>query len=371
MAKREETVEGTAGIASRLWTIDKADLIAFGGKVRLDRFLAQALPELSRSRIQELIASGGVTVNGKPAKASLSLNGGEQLGVAMDLLPSREMSLEPRPLDTPLDILFEDDSVVVVNKPAGVTVHPGAGTQGETTLVHALLHHCGSLPQPGPSDDNRGDAASDDENDEVPEAGTGPNQQNLAALRPGIVHRLDRDTSGVMVVAKTAEAHRDLAAQFHDKTNFRQYLVLCSGPMPVESVVRESWLARDPAHRTRFRSWDEEGPGRKYAKTVFRREQAFGGGVTLVSARLYTGRTHQIRVHARDLGMPVTGDASYGDDSRLPREVQEAATRQMLHAWKLGFRHPVTGIQIEFEAPLPVDFKGILVRLSGSIKSSD
>ena len=369
MAKREETVTGKAGNTSRQWSIDKADLIAFGGKVRLDRFLAQALPELSRSRIQELISSGGVTVDAKVVKASQALTGGEQLSVAMGLLPSRELSLEPRPLEAPLDILFEDDSLIVVNKPAGVTVHPGAGTQGETTLVHALLHHCGSLPEPAShreSAESGSDLTGDDEADD---GGAGTSQAALAALRPGIVHRLDRDTSGAMVVAKTASAHRDLAAQFHDKTNFRQYLVLCSGPMPVESVVRESWLARDPSHRTRFRSWDEEAPGRKYAKTVFRREEAFAAGVTLVSARLYTGRTHQIRVHARDLGMPVTGDASYGDDSRLPHEVRELATRQMLHAWKLGFRHPVTGERFEFEAPLPADFTKILACLSGSPKS--
>lgn len=368
MAKREETVTEKPGSRSRLLTIDKADLIAFGGKVRLDRFLAQALPELSRSRIQELISSGGVSVNGKQAKASLSLTGGEQVTVALEQLPSRESGVEPRPLDVPLEILFEDDSVIVVNKPAGVTVHPGAGTQGETTLVHALLYHCGTLPEatdPG-SDEDPEDAVN--EGGASP-AGAGNAQQALAALRPGIVHRLDRDTSGVMVVAKSAEAHRDLAAQFHDKTNFRQYLVLCSGPMPVDVVVRESWLGRDPAHRTRFRSWDEDAPGRKYAKTVFRREESFAGGMTLLSARLYTGRTHQIRVHARDLGMPVTGDASYGDDSRVTREVSELATRQMLHAWKLGFRHPVTGAQLEFEAPLPPDFTKILVHLSGLPKS--
>lgn len=347
MAKREETV------------VDKADLIPFGGKIRLDRFLATVFPDWSRSRIQDLISAGGVAVNGKAAKASLSLSGGEIVSVDHDGLPSRAPVLEPRPLDVPLDILFEDDSLIVVNKPAGVTVHPGAGTREETTLVHALLHHCGSLPVTSNDDDLEFEGTTDQ-----------PSSPDMAvAMRPGIVHRLDRDTSGAMVVAKTATAHRALALQFHDKTNFRQYLALVTGVMPVEHVVRESWLGRDPAHRTRFRSYDEDGPGRKYAKTVFRRESAFGCGVTLVSARLYTGRTHQIRVHSRDLFMPVTGDASYGDDSRLPREISELATRQMLHAWKLGFRHPVTAAELQFEAPLPADFTNLLTRLSGAAKS--
>ena len=347
MAKREETI-----------SIDKADLVAFGGKVRLDRFLSQKFPELSRSRIHELIDSGGVIIKDKLAKPSQSLRGGETIVVHLEQLASREMTLEPKPLENPLEILFEDDHIIVVNKPAGVTVHPGAGTQGEITLVHALLHHCGVLPEPIQirEDDSENEVFLD-------------SSASSASLRPGIVHRLDRDTSGAIVIAKSAVAHRDLSAQFHDKTNFRQYLVLCSGPMPVDAVMRESWLGRDPGHRTRFRSFEEEGAGRKYAKTIFRREVAFESGATLVSARLYTGRTHQIRVHARDLGMPVAGDASYGDDSRLLPEIRILATRQMLHAWKLGFRHPVSGHEMAFEAPLPPDFANLLTCLSQNTKT--
>jgi len=358
LAKRKETVVDSQQIiaAPRTFMIEKADLLAFGGNVRLDRFLVQSFPELSRSRIQELISSSGVTVNGKTAKASQNLSDGASVVVDMSQLRLREVTLEPTPLDQPLEIIFEDEHIIVVNKPAGVTVHPGAGTQGETTLVHALLHHCGKLSLVNSDDLDPADVL--DDNPEV--AADSPGMRDEAALRPGIVHRLDRDTSGCMVVAKTASAHRSLAMQFHDKTNFRQYLVLCSGVMPVESVVRESWLGRDPAHRTRFRSFEEEGSGRKYSKTVFRREATFDFGITMVSARLYTGRTHQIRVHARDLGIPVTGDASYGDDSKLPLQVRALAERQMLHAWKLGFIHPATGERVDFEASLPADFTKLL-----------
>ncbi len=357
MANRKETVDKSQQtVAGRTFIIEKADLVPFGGKVRLDRFLVQSLPELSRSRIQELIATSGVTVNGKVAKASQGLSGDETVVVELGQLRSRELTLEPKALEQPLEIIFEDEHIIVVNKPAGVTVHPGAGTQGEITLVHALLHHCGVLAQVESDDlDSTDNLENHPELDDV-SAG----MQDEVSLRPGIVHRLDRDTSGVMVVAKSAAAHRDLAAQFHDKTNFRQYLVLCNGIMPVESVVRESWLGRDPKHRTRFRSFEEEGPGRKYAKTVFRREATFDFGITMVSARLYTGRTHQIRVHARDLGIPVTGDASYGDDSKIPLELRLLAERQMLHAWKLGFRHPATGERVDFEAALPADFSKLL-----------
>ncbi len=360
MAKREETL-GSA----KLIEISEADLVAFGGKVRLDRFLVISFPELSRSRIQDLVASGGVRVNGAQVKSSLSLSGGETIAIDLGQLPVRELNLEPKPLSRELEILFEDAHIIVLNKPAGVTVHPGAGTQGETTLVHAVLHHCGTLPvseilSPVLSDSDEGL----DENAEEPRSPVAT--ASNAKLRPGIVHRLDRDTSGAMVIAKTDVALRNLSRQFHDKTNSRQYLALCHGTMPVEAVVRESWLARDPSHRTRFRSFDEEGNGRRYAKTIFRREIEFSGEFTLVSARLYTGRTHQIRVHAEDLGIPVFGDASYGNPGRLSGGLRELATRQLLHAWRLGIAHPETNQWLEFEAPLPQDFLSVMEHLRQS-----
>lgn len=371
MANREETVtEVAAGNSAdqsvREFHISEADLTRYGGRVRLDRFLADQFSEIGRSRIQEAIDAGHCTVAGKVAKSSHILVPGASVVLAVGKVAiQRALTVEPKPLAQPLEILYEDQHLIVVNKPAGVTVHPGAGTQDEVTLVHALLAHCGSLPELVREDvvsEDAGDGweAADhsvhDSSYDSSEAG----MEHLASLRPGIVHRLDRDTTGAMVVAKTLEAHRHLAAQFHDKSNFRQYLVLCTGHMPVEVLARESWLGRDPGHRTRFRSYVEDGAGRKYAKTLFRREATFSQGCSLISARLYTGRTHQIRVHARDVGLPVMGDASYGDDSRLSRELKAAATRQMLHAWKLGFVHPSTGQRLDFEAPLPQDFSAVL-----------
>jgi 23S rRNA pseudouridine1911/1915/1917 synthase len=354
VAKRKETLDPW-----KVLEISKAELDAFGGKLRLDRFLANSFPHLSRSKIQDLVASGGVLVDDKKVKASQSLAGGEIVKIDFAQLPVRELNLEPRPLAEPLDILFEDDQIIVINKPAGVTVHPGAGTQGETTLVHAVLHHCGNLPVPRAADAVQGILDDDGESEgEGVVAGSG--NEDEGRLRPGIVHRLDRDTTGAMVIAKTPSAHAHLSAQFHDKTNARQYLALCQGTMPVEAVVRESWLGRDPAHRTRFRSFDEEAPGRRYAKTIFRREQEFSGGFTLVSARLYTGRTHQIRVHAQDLGMAVCGDTSYGQPGRLQENLRQWVTRQFLHAWRLGLKHPVSGDWLEFEAPLPGDFAAFM-----------
>lgn len=365
MAKREETLNETSGCVpeSEIIEICEADLARFGGKVRLDRFLAAKFPELGRSRIQAAIDAGCCKIGGKAAKSSSVLTPGVKVAFEVALVPAPpELTLEPKALEAPLEIIFEDDHIIVVNKPAGVTVHPGAGTQGEVTLVHAILAHCGSLPETGAGTEQ---LMLDSDGEPADEAEPGVEGSGfLSKLRPGIVHRLDRDTSGVLVVAKTVEAHRHLAAQFHDKTNFRQYLVLCVGAMPTDAVMRESWLGRDSAHRTRFRSYGEDGGGRKYAKTVFRRESVFSSGCTLMSARLYTGRTHQIRVHARDIGLPVVGDASYGDDSRLPADLKALATRQMLHAWKLGFTHPLTSRRMDFEAPLPADFSAILAHLS-------
>jgi 23S rRNA pseudouridine1911/1915/1917 synthase len=261
-----------------------------------------------------------------------------------------------------LDILFEDDSLLVINKPAGIAVHPGAGEKG-ATLVHGLLFHCKKL----------GRGSSDDEDDgEVNE-------------RPGIVHRLDKDTTGVMVVAKSDVAHAHLSKQFHDKTNFRQYVALMNGAFPEGDWVRDSYLHRDPRERTRFASMDvnvyehkkqREGmddlPGYRFARTVFKREALYGNVLSLVSLKLFTGRTHQIRLHASDLGCPILGDQTYGKSPVcLGRSIFNpdlegmiaSIERQMLHAWVLGFTHPVSGKWLQFEAPLPSDFAKLLQRL--------
>lgn len=325
---------------------------------RLDAWLATVIAGMSRSKVQEMIEAGNVRVNRiKATTGKAPVKSGD---VVAYLQPERAKT-GIQPVEMNLDVLFEDEYVLVVNKPAGLAVHPGAGETGPT-LVHGLLAHAKSLGQSGRAEDEDGGELSD---------------------RPGIVHRLDKDTTGVLVVAKTDQAHAHLSKQFHDKTNFRQYVALLNGAMPEGEWIRESWLHRDPRDRTRFASLDmseyskkrdSEGhdlPGHRYARTLFKREAAFGP-LTLASVRLYTGRTHQIRVHARDMNAPVWGDQTYGrgpiwgDRCPFSEELDLALRgikRQLLHAWILGFEHPVTGKWLQFEAPLPEDFSQIVVAL--------
>lgn len=328
------------------------------GRVRLDAWLARELITVSRSKVQEMILNGLVKVNRvKVTTGKDSLKEGDVVSYA---LMAREKSpLEPIPMV--LEILYEDEHLLVVNKPAGISVHPGAGETGPT-LVNGLLAHAKKL---GSSQ------YSEHEEDEK------------VADRPGIVHRLDKDTTGLLVVAKTDHAHAHLSKQFHDKVNFRQYVALLNGVMPEGEWVRESWLHRDPRERTRFTSLDmheyvkrrdKEGhdlAGFRYARTLFKREAIYGP-LTLASIRLYTGRTHQIRIHAKDMGAPIIGDQTYGrtfnplSTSNLGIElidVIKATNRQLLHAWILGFEHPETGKWLQFEGKLPEDFSNILDRL--------
>ena len=328
------------------------------GRVRLDTWLASVLDGVSRSKVQEMIEAGQVRHNRvKSINGKASVKEGDV--IAYIPLERAKSTLEPVAMN--LEILYEDDDVLVVNKPAGLAVHPGAGETG-ATLVHGLLAHAKTLGQSSRNEE--------DDADEI-------------SARPGIVHRLDKDTTGALVVAKTDLAHAHLSKQFHDKTNFRQYVALFNGPIPDGEWVRESWLHRDPRDRTRFtsidmaeysRQRDKEGrdlPGYRYARTLFKREAAFGP-LTLASVRLYTGRTHQIRVHARDMEAPVWGDQSYGrgpvwgSKCPFPPELETALIaikRQLLHAWVLGFEHPVTKKWLQFEAPLPEDFSQIIIAL--------
>lgn len=328
------------------------------GRVRLDSWLASAIDGMSRSKVQEMIEDGHVRVNRVKVMSGKSpVKAGDVISYAIP--PRAKSGLEPVAMD--LEILYEDDDLIVVNKPAGIAVHPGAGETG-ATLVHGLLAHAKNLGQSSRGEEDDSDELSD---------------------RPGIVHRLDKDTTGALVVAKTDLAHAHLSKQFHDKTNFRQYVALFNGQIPDGEWVRESWLHRDPRDRTRFtsldmteysRQRDKEGrdlPGHRYARTLFKREAAFGP-LTLASVRLYTGRTHQIRVHARDMDAPVWGDQSYGripawgNVCPFPEEIESAllaVKRQLLHAWILGFEHPVTKKWLQFEAPLPEDFSQIIVAL--------
>jgi 23S rRNA pseudouridine1911/1915/1917 synthase len=329
------------------------------GRVRLDVYLSRELSGISRSKVQLMIDQGLVKVNGQTVTTKYQVKEGDQISYG-ELVPETS-SLEPVPMR--LEILFEDDQVLVLSKPAGLAVHPGAGESG-ATLVHGLLHHSKML----------GRGVSEDDGED-----------QLELLRPGIVHRLDKDTTGVIVVAKTDGAHAHLSKQFHDKTNFRQYVALLNGAFPDGDWVRDSYLYRDPRDRTRFASMDvgqyehkkeREGDvdlkGYRFARTVFKRESQYRGVLSLVSLKLYTGRTHQIRIHARDLGCSVVGDQAYGRPlSFLGRGIFDPKVedrlksihRQMLHAWILGFHHPTSNQWMQFEAPLPPDFAELVAIL--------
>jgi 23S rRNA pseudouridine1911/1915/1917 synthase len=340
-----------------LWTL--AVPAAHSGE-RLDVFLTATLQHrgevISRAKVQRLIDAGSVLHNGKVCKGRALLQEGDVLEVMKR--PPVALTLTPVCLD--LDILFEDRHIIVVNKPAGLTVHPGAGTR-EPTLVEGLLYHCGKLSN----------IAGD----------------SLVESRPGIVHRLDKDTSGVIVCAKTDQAHAQLARQFQDKTNRREYLALLDGVLPKAEVEHESYLHRDPAVRVRFKSASKAQvellksssgvvpPGYRLARSHFQSEKIFAGRLSLVRVTLRTGRTHQIRVHAQDLGVAVWGDPVYGAQNhpgrgrarQLPslfteavRAELEGVNRQLLHAAVLGFKHPLDDREMIFSAPYPADFRRVL-----------
>jgi 23S rRNA pseudouridine1911/1915/1917 synthase len=282
------------------------------GRMRLDLFLARSLPEFSRSRIQQLIRAGFVRVGGATTRPNQSVRSGDEIEVTEP--PLEKIETEPEAI--PLTILYEDDDLIVINKASGMTVHPGAGHR-EHTLVNALLHHCSTL------------------------SGIGGKE------RPGIVHRLDKETSGCLVAAKNDVAHRELSKQFAARTAEKIYLALAAGKLRQQTGVIENTIGRHPVHRKRM---SVSSPRGRIAKTEYRVVHS-SEEASLVECRLHTGRTHQIRVHLHHLGNPVLGDKIYA-----PRFAKDFP-RQMLHAWKLGFRHPRTGEWKHFEAPLPDDFK--------------
>jgi len=288
---------------------------------RLDVVLRKHFPTVSRGAIQRLIEQGHITVNGQPTKPTHAPRAGE----IVRLVWPEARPAEAQPEDIPLEILFEDQSLLVLNKPAGLVVHPAAGNE-EHTLVNALLHHCaGAL------------------------SGIG------GVARPGIVHRLDKETSGCMVVAKNDETHVALSAQFAGRTVTKNYLAIVVGVIPRDAGELRAAIARHPTHRKRMAVRDE-GDGRA-AHTGYRVIERLRAA-TLVEALLYTGRTHQIRVHFQHLGFPVAGDLTYGprQTKRLAQLTGYAAPRVLLHAHQLGFTHPRTGKQVSFTAPWPADF---------------
>ena len=293
---------------------------ADGGK-RVDTFLRERLPQFSRSRLQEWIKSGLVLVDGAKVRSSYPLRGQQTISVTPGELPPLKAEAE----DLPLRILYENQDVVVIDKPAGMVVHAGAGhTKG--TLVNALLHHFGSLSSLN------------------------------GELRPGIVHRLDRDTSGVLVVARNNAAHQALAQQFQSRQVEKAYLALVHGhPRPAQGRIT-SPITRDPIRRTRMTT--HLGTGRS-ALTDYRVIEEFKN-VSLLEVRIGTGRTHQIRVHLASLGHPVFGDRLYG------APVAPGFNRFFLHARRLSFVSPSSGDSITIESPLPPELSGYLDSLRHS-----
>jgi 23S rRNA pseudouridine1911/1915/1917 synthase len=296
---------------------------------RLDAFLAGRLPELSRSRVVQLIAEGRVLLNGRAAKKSERVVPGDVVEVAVP--PPVPSTVGPE--DIPLDVVYEDAHLLVVSKPAGLVVHPAPGHR-TGTLVNALLHHVEDL------------------------SGIG------GVKRPGIVHRLDRDTSGLMLVAKHDQAHRRLATALKRREIRRRYLVVAWGHLDQDRVTVDAPVGR--SHRNRKRMAVVEG-GRR-AVTRFGR-LARWPAADLLEAELETGRTHQIRVHLAHIGHPVVGDAVYGaggargisgPDRPWAAELERRVPRQFLHAYRLTFAHPVTGQVLEMEAPWPPDLAGVV-----------
>lgn len=303
---------------------------------RLDQFLAESLPELSRSQIKKLIEDRQILCNGESVKAGSKLRGGEDITV--DIPPPEP--IEALPEEIPLEILFEDPHLIVINKPAGMVVHPAPG-HASGTLVNALLYHCRDLSGIGGS------------------------------LRPGIVHRLDKDTSGVMVVSKDDNAHQGLAAQFKEHSICRKYVAFVFGHVQNTTGTIDKPIGRHPQERKKMSGASRSG---RRAVTHWEVLQRFDRDrMSYLELTLETGRTHQIRVHLSEMNLPVVGDPVYGGhkksnaigDSEL-RSLVQGLKRQALHARLLGFTHPVTGEQLEFSSPLPADMKAILDYLNNS-----
>ena len=296
---------------------------------RLDAYLASQIEGWSRARLQRLIENEDVLVNGKSSKPSYKLRENDEVEVELIAPPTDAFV----PENIPIEIVYEDDTLVVVNKPAGLVVHPAAGMPSGT-LANALAYHFQQLPG----------------------GGTG--------VRPGLVHRLDRDTSGLLVVAKTESALENLSDQFRDRTVFKSYVALVHGRVVSNSGKIDQPLARDPSNRTRM----AVVRGGRNALTLFRVRRAFDR-FTLLDVELKTGRTHQIRVHLAWLKHPVVGDETYGggrdntiQDPRLRARVR-SINRQFLHAEKLGFTHPKTGEWVKFESVLPEELSTLLESL--------
>lgn len=288
--------------------------------LRLDRWLAEQCPDLSRSQLQNLIEAGSVTCNGSPLNKKDKLKAGQTILLT---LPDPQ-PIEAQPQNIPLDIVYEDDSLLVVNKPKGMVVHPAPGNP-DGTMVNALLWHCaGRL------------------------SGIG------GAIRPGIVHRIDKDTSGLLVVAKTDAAHQALTEQMSVHSIHRVYHAVVYGNLKEDTGFVEAPIGRDPKDRKKMAVTQQNS---KYAYTSWQVLERFGN-FTYIACKLKTGRTHQIRVHMASIGHPLAGDAVYG-----PKNCIRSLNGQCLHAKELGFVHPATGEWMQFDSSLPDWFQDYLNRL--------
>jgi len=320
-----------------------ADAAAAG--MRLDAYLAQAIPEISRARVQMLIEAGQVRVDGAAAKGKQKMRGGEAIEIEGEPHPA---PLHATPEDIPLDILYEDKFLAVVNKPAGMMVHAGAGSSEDArnrgTLVNALLFHMAKLSEAG------------------------------GELRPGIVHRLDKQTSGAIVVAKDDATHRKLGEMFATRRVAKRYIALLHGTLAKENVTVNLPVARDLVRRTRMTTRLADGRNAVSHFSVVERLATRYGAFTLVEVRIETGRTHQIRVHAQSLGQPVVGDTLYGaprvikpalskDGVARPTDASVGLERNFLHAAHLEFAHPQTGKAVAVDAPLPRELEEFLALL--------
>jgi len=303
-----------------------------GAGERLDRWLAAVMPDLSRARLQAIITAGGVLVDGRVARPSVRLKTGQAISVR---LPAPQPAV-PLPEDIPLSVIYEDAHLLVVDKPAGLVVHPGAG-RATGTLVNALLHRIRDL------------------------SGIG------GVVRPGIVHRLDRGTSGLLVVAKDDASHLALSRQFAGRTVEKEYLAVVLGVPRAAAGTIDVPIGRDPVHRKRMSA---RAPRGRAARSTYLVVEALDGAA-LLRVRIATGRTHQIRVHLAAVGHPVAGDPTYGGQrrpaSRRPeaRAALEALSRPALHAAHLAFRHPASGERVSFSSPLPADLEALLAALRG------
>jgi 23S rRNA pseudouridine1911/1915/1917 synthase len=287
---------------------------------RLDRHLVGTLTELSRTHIQELIANGAIQVNGRTSKPGYALRDGDAIVIDLQAAPGRVSQVKPQPL--PLDIVYEDEDLVIVNKAPGMVVHPAPGHH-EDTLVNALLAR-------------------------YPELQSAENDQ-----RPGIVHRLDRDTSGLLIVAKTGRAQAALTEMMQRQEIVKRYLALVEGVIALDQGSIDAPIGRDPRHRQQMTI---TVIGSREARTRFRVLERFERH-TLLQLQLETGRTHQIRVHLKAIGHPVVGDPMYGSGN-IVRNAK--LNRQFLHASQLQFAHPITQQPLQFEAPLPSDLQKVL-----------